>query len=108
MRISDWSSDVCSSDLPRSRSRSSHHMGLKLSLRQLITRRTREAMSADMPIEASDVPRPDSGGTAFRDQPAHVENGRLRSACYGEGFFESRRWLTANEKKFDRARHAMN
>src|SRR3546814_6421177 len=29
-------------------SRSSHHMGLKLSLRQLITRRTREAMSADI------------------------------------------------------------
>src|SRR3546814_18557904 len=78
MRISDWSSDVCSSDLPRSSSRSSHHMGLKLSLRQLITRRTREAMSADMPIEASDVPRPDSGGPTFCDQPAHVENGRWR------------------------------
>src|SRR3546814_7139637 len=53
-------------------------MGLKLSLRQLITRRTHEAMSADMPIEASDVPRPDSGGTTFCDQPAHVENGRWR------------------------------
>src|SRR3546814_14199439 len=48
MRISDWSSDVCSSDL----------------LRKLITCPSREAMPAAMPIKGSGVPRQNSGGAA--------------------------------------------
>src|SRR3546814_1530318 len=43
MRISDWSSDVCSSDLSAQHLRSEHHLGAAVALDQLPAQRLAEA-----------------------------------------------------------------